>query len=244
MEGERILNLIVSFVTGLGQALNQSSGIVTALATIVLAALTWALARATKAMAAATSSANVVASLETNQWSWMHVDLIVHNTGNAPAFDVSVQFLPPLPRMEGVKDRAPPFGKISILRPGHWLSSNINDFKSVSEHSYQVSIRWRSSPSAREWSATAYEIDLRAMGALSRLGAVSPGVQIAEQLKYIREDWQGAARGQRRIEVNHHTHEDRVREHEEDRVQMEELEEYIRKQETKVNGNNDTGEEG
>ncbi|MEQ8655934.1 MAG: hypothetical protein RIC24_01335 [Hyphomicrobiales bacterium] len=56
---------------------NQSSGWVTAFATVALAFLTLALVIATNRLVQAGSSANVIASIEPNKWSLMHMDLVI-----------------------------------------------------------------------------------------------------------------------------------------------------------------------
>jgi len=188
------------------------SGTITALATLALAALTWVLARATNAMAKATSSANVVASLEVNQWSFRHLDLVVQNTGNAPAFGTTVEFTPPLPFMSDAEKHEVPFGKISILRPGQMLKSSVNDWQSVSQSIYRVKIQWKRTPTSKKCETNAYDFDLVALGKVSRLGAGSPEVQIAEQIKKLREDWQSVARGQKHLKVKTYDHSDRERE--------------------------------
>lgn len=188
------------------------SGTITAIATIALAVLTWVLARATNLMAKATSSANVVASLDVNQWSFRHLDLVVHNTGNAAAFDVTVAFTPPLPFMsEGEKDDTP-FGKISVLRPNQTLNSSVNDWESVIKTVYRVEVKWKRTPTSKQSEANSYDIDLAALGRITRLGAGSPEVQIAEQIKKLRDDWQSVARGQKRLKVDGYTDSDRKRE--------------------------------
>ncbi len=188
------------------------SGTITAIATVALAILTFVLARATNAMANATSVANVVASLETNQWSWRHLDLVVHNAGNAPAFEVTVTFNPPLPYMTPKETDDMPFGKISILRPGQIVSSNVNDFGSVREKVYRVTVQWKKSPRRKRLESNVYDINIAGLGAISRLGAGSPEVQIAEQIKKIREDWQPVANGHRRLAVNSYDGDDREEE--------------------------------
>lgn len=201
---------MIEVIKSISAYVEHLSGTVTALATLALAFLTWILARATIAMAKATSSANVVASLETSQWSWRHLDLVVHNTGNAPAFDVTVQFDPPLPYMTKREADETPFGKISILRPGHLLSSNVNEFQSVSKNVYRVTVEWRTTPDAKRPQSNTYDIDMSGLGAISRLGSGSPEVQMAEQIKKIREDWQAVAQGNRRLQVNQYSNEDRM----------------------------------
>ncbi|MFS2041678.1 hypothetical protein [Agrobacterium tumefaciens] len=215
MFSSEIWNRVVEVLQSVSAYMEGISGTITALATLALACLTWILARATNAMAKATSAANVVANLETNQWSWRHLDLVVHNTGNAPAFDVTVKFEPPLPYMTNTEAGDTPFGKISILRPGHLLSSNVNDFQSVRENVYRVTVQWKRTPDARRVESNIYDINIAALGAISRLGAGSPEVQMAEQIKKIREDWQAIAHGQRRLKVDQYSSEDRELEHEE-----------------------------
>jgi hypothetical protein len=214
------------------------SGTITALATIALAALTWVLARATNSMATATSSANVVASLEVNQWSFRHLDLVVQNTGNAPAFETTVEFTPPLPFMSDAEKDEVPFGKISILRPGQVLKSSVNDWQSVSKNIYRVKIQWKRAPTSKKWETNAYDFDLVALGKVSRLGAGSPEVQIAEQIKKLRDDWQSVARGQKHLKVKTYDHADRERE----RVETEEFYREAREErERKESGPRDEG---
>lgn len=202
-------------MSGLLETAEAASGTITAFATIALAILTFILARATNGMARATSTAQVVASLETNPWSWIHLDLVVQNTGNAPAFGVSVHFDPPLPYFVEKQGEAVPFGEISILRPGHQLSCSVNDFKTVSEKVYKVRITWRKSPSAKRVQSISYTINLIALGELSRLGSGAPEVQIADQLKLLRNDWKEVARGRgARLKVDSYSHDDRERERE------------------------------
>lgn len=203
---------MIDILKSINTYLGSISGAITAFATLALAVLTWILARATNAMAKATSSANVVASLETNQWSWRHLDLIVHNTGSAPAFAVTVKFDPPLPYMTEKEESDMPFWNISILRPGQILSSNVNDFQSVREKIYRATVQWRASPDSKHVEENSYDINIAGLGAISRLGAESPEVQMAEQIKKIREDWQAIANGKRRLTVDQYSSNDREQE--------------------------------
>lgn len=201
------------------------SGTITAIATIALAMLTWVLARATNLMAKATSSANVVASLDVNQWSFIHLDLIVHNTGNAAAFDVTVSFSLPLPFMSAAERDDTPFGKISILRPNQTLTTGVNDWQSIGKEVYRVEVKWKRTPTSRRSEVNAYDINLAGLGKVSRLGGGSPEVQIAQQLKKLREDWQSVARGQKHLRVDSYDNTDRTREREAMEEQFREMRE-------------------
>lgn len=206
--------LIAEAMRTAGSFLESISGAVTAVATLALAMLTWVLARATNSMAKASSSANVVANLEVNQWSFRHLDLIVQNTGNAAAFDVTVAFTPPLPFMSKVEKEDTPFGKISIIRPGQTLTSSVNDWQSVCKDIYRVKVEWKRTPNSKRSEINAYDINLAALGKVSRLGSGSPEVQIAEQLKKLREDWKNVALGHQRIKVDGYDNSDRERDRE------------------------------
>jgi hypothetical protein len=188
------------------------TSIVTAAATVALAVLTFVLARATKAMAVAASSSNVIVSLEPNQWSLMHIDMIVQNTGNDAAFDVSVLVSPTLENAS-VRDGLPfPFDKISVLRPGQSMSCFINEFAYFDGKVFDIEVRWKRKPNSRKIEKNFYQIDLANLGAVSRLGAFSPNVQIAEQIKKLRDDWKPVAGGQRRFKVDSYSQEDREQE--------------------------------
>ncbi len=118
---------------------------------------------------------------------------------------------------EAEKDDTP-FGKISVLRPNQTLKSSVNDWQSVGKEVYRVEVKWKRTPTSRKSEINAYDINLAALGKVSRLGAGSPEVQIAEQIKKLREDWQSVARGQRHLKVDSYDNADRER----DREAMEE----------------------
>lgn len=68
---------------------------VTALATAALFYATWVLARETKILSKATAQPHVTVGIEPNQWALIYFDLIVRNSGNAPAYDIKISFDPP-----------------------------------------------------------------------------------------------------------------------------------------------------
>ena len=91
--------------------------LVTAVATLFLWRVTKLLAVETKRMAEASAQPHVVATLDPNRWSMRHFDLKVDNTGNATAYDIKVDFTPPLVNGEGrAGGTAVPFKSISLLR--------------------------------------------------------------------------------------------------------------------------------
>lgn len=183
---------------------------VIAIATVALVIATAVLAVFTKRLSDATGKPQVVATIEVNRWSMLHVDLRVENTGNASAFDIHVSFEPPLPRFGPVPDGStPPLHRISLLRPSQHLITSQCEAGDVLDAPYTATVSWAQRPNGSKRETLVYTIDLGGIRHLSRLGAESPEVQIADQIKKLREDWQYVARGSRRISVNSYSSADR-----------------------------------
>lgn len=120
--------------------------LVTAVATLFLWRVTKLLAVETKRMAEASAQPHVVATLDPNRWSMRHFDLKVDNTGNATAYDIKVDFTPPLINGEGrAGGMAVPFENISLLKPGQGVSSYLAEYPLVRKQVYSVRVSWRRS---------------------------------------------------------------------------------------------------
>ena len=183
---------------------------VTMVATIVLAVFTLVLARATRQLARATSQPRVTATIQPNLWSMVHCDFIVENSGNAPAYDVVVAITPEPEQDEARGETEPPLRNISILRPGQEMKSFLTNVESVADQEFKVEVSWERHPRDRTRETISYHHRLP-MG-ISRLGAWSPEIQMAEALKHLREDWQQVAKGQRKLEVDSYDKGDREEE--------------------------------
>jgi len=185
---------------------------VTAFATLALAILTFVLVIATFRMAAAMARPHVVATIESNQWGISHMDLVLENSGNAPAYDISVKITPAIER-SGSKGGVPlPFSKISLMRPGQTLVSFVAEFAAVKDKTYRIEIEWKKHPRSRKVEALSYDLDMRAFDGVSHLGTHSPMIQLAEQIKHMREDWRAVAQGSRRTKVDVFDQDDRDKE--------------------------------
>jgi hypothetical protein len=112
--------------------------LVTAVATVMLWWVTKTLATETKRLVESSSAAHVVATLKPNKWSMRHADLEVTNTGNATAYDVEIQFDPPLQNGEAREQSPDPFNKISVIKPGRSVSSYISEIAPMLKISYEV----------------------------------------------------------------------------------------------------------
>jgi hypothetical protein len=220
----------ISSATAIATYGTMAAALATAIATFFLWRVTRVLATETKRMADSSAQPQVVASLFPNQWSTVHLDYIVENTGNATAFDIIVEFDPPLEiNRDDPPDRPKPLETISVLKPGQKISSWIGMIAPYLDNSYRVTIKWRRSPSSSELESLSYTLNMNEMRGITHLGARNPTVQIADQIKKIREDWQRVARGNQKIGADVFSYEDRERE-------RERLEELFAEQRSKSEG--------
>ena len=186
--------------------------LVTAVATLFLWRVTKLLAVETKRMAEASAQPHVVATLDPNRWSMRHFDLKVDNTGNATAYDIKVDFTPPLVNGEGrAGGMAVPFANISLLKPGQGMSSYLAEYPLVSKRVYSVCVSWRRSFADLRREENVYTINLADREGVSDLGG-DPTVKIANDLAKMQEDLRSLARGGKRLKVDAYTAGDRLHE--------------------------------
>jgi hypothetical protein len=176
------MQMLVSILTIL-------TALVTAGATIALWRVTKVLADETKRMASATAQPQVVVNIESNDWSYIHADMHVTNTGNSTAFDIGIEFDPPLiVELDNSQSTAAvPFKNISVLKPGQSLASWIGRMSSYLDSTFVVKVSWRSTPNSPIESYS-YTLDMRMYNDVNRLGSGDPLIQIANSAKSIKED--------------------------------------------------------
>ena len=186
--------------------------LVTAVATLFLWRVTKLLAVETKRMAEASAQPHVVATLDPNRWSMRHFDLKVDNTGNATAYDIKVDFTPPLINGEGrAGAMAVPFENISLLKPGQGVSSYLAEYPLVRKQVYSVRVSWRRSFADSTREENTYTINMADHQDVSDLGG-DPMVKIANDLAKIREDLRSLAQGSKRLKIDAYTAGDRLHE--------------------------------
>lgn len=160
-------------------------------------------------MVDASSQPHVVVTLEPNMWTVLYFDINVSNTGNAAAYNIEIEFDPPLINGSHRNEIPIPFNNISVLKNGQTLNSNLCEFKDLKGRVFKVNISWSKGINSSERQSNSYYYNMEVFENITYLGARSPLSQIAEQVKGIREDWRSIARGQRRLEVNNYTAKDR-----------------------------------
>lgn len=205
---------LIDLATGAASMLVAATDLITALATLVLALLTGILAWYTKRLAAASSSPHVMVSLEPSRWSLIYFDLHVANTGNAAAYDVRVNFDPPLPSKDGGGAPKELLTNISALRPGQKITSFAASYKALREHTFTVKVSWAPRPNGRT-AHNSYRLSVAEYEHLSHLGSGDPLVQIANEMKTLREDWQRVTKNGKRLSIDVYDTADRRRSEEE-----------------------------
>ncbi|RYG87063.1 MAG: hypothetical protein EON59_08460 [Alphaproteobacteria bacterium] len=191
------------------------SALGTMLATVVLVAVTWVLAKETKRLADATAAPHVVATLDPSPWSIIHTNLVLHNSGTGPAYDVEARFDPPLNNERGEVALMPLRG-LSLLKPNESFSLFLKGFEKLDEKVFQVNVSWLRSPGAKTREAVAYTLDLRRdYQDWGQLGGSPPEIQMSRDLKKIRESIERLASGFNRLNVDVHDAADRMKEEQE-----------------------------
>ncbi|WP_261628969.1 hypothetical protein [Escherichia coli] len=148
-------------------------------------------------------------TLEPNPWAAFYFDINIANTGNAPAYNVEVVFDPPLVNAEHREKSEIPFSKVSVLKNGQSLTSNLCKYEQIKDQIYNINISWASKPKSNDRETNEYVYDMATFEGISYLGARSPLTQIAEQIKGIREDWKSIAQGAKKVKADVYTSSDR-----------------------------------
>lgn len=160
-------------------------------------------------MVDASAQPHIVVTLEPNPWAAFYFDINIANTGNAPAYNVEVVFDPPLVNAEHREKSEIPFSKVSVLKNGQSLTSNLCKYEQIKDQIYNINISWASKPKSNDRETNEYVYNMATFEGISYLGARSPLTQIAEQIKGIREDWKPIAQGAKKVKADVYTSSDR-----------------------------------
>ena len=90
------------------------------------------------------------------------------------------------------------------------MKSFLSDVESLADQEFKIDITWKRHPRDSKRDEISYQH--RLPRGISRLGAWSPEIQMAESLKHMREDWQQIAKGQRKLKVDGYDKGDREEE--------------------------------
>ncbi|MCK7203295.1 hypothetical protein [Enterobacter roggenkampii] len=204
-----MIEFITQHIDTISTMISAFAALLTAVATFFLWRVTRLLANETKRMVDASVQPHVVVTLEPNSWAVYYFDINIANTGNAPAYDIAVEFDPPLVNAEHRKNRGVPFSKVSVLKNGHSLNSNLCEYEQIKDQIYSINVSWSKQPDSTERECNEYSYDMASFEGVSYLGARSPMTQIAEQVKKIREDWRPISQGAKKVRADVYTSSDR-----------------------------------
>ncbi|HFI1126784.1 hypothetical protein HV073_06665 [Klebsiella michiganensis] len=209
-----MLDFLISHLEKWSTFISAVAAVLTAVATFFLWRVTKLLAKETTRMVESSSQPHIVVTLEPNAWAAFYFDINVANTGNAPAYNIEVEFDPPLINAEYREDKkhSIPFRKISVLKNGQMLSSNLCEYNQIKENVYKVVISWSKQANSIEREFNEYEYDMSSFEGINYLGARNPMTQIAEQIKKIREDWRPITQGSKKIKTDNYSSDDREKE--------------------------------
>lgn len=206
-----MLEFIAENFTNINAFITALAAIFTAIATFFLWRVTNLLAKETKRMVDAAEQPHVVVTLEPNMWAVFHFDICITNTGNSPAYNIHVDFDPPLINADHRErsNHSIPFSNISVLKNGQSLTSNICEYEKIKDTKYNIKISWSKRPNSQIRDEYEYVYDMASFDGISYLGARNPVTQIADQIKKIREDWRPVTQGQKKLKTDTYNSKDR-----------------------------------
>ncbi|MTC42089.1 hypothetical protein [Providencia sp. wls1921] len=178
------------------------AAIVTAISTFFLWRVTRVLARETKKMAEATSQPHIVITFEPTKVSINHFNIVISNTGNATAYNITAAIEP------SINDRKIPFKSVSVLKPGDSISSFYTDFYQMNGKVFEILIEWTKSFESAEKMRNKYSYDIGSYTDFSTVGDLDPIGTISKSIKKISQDLNSVV-NDGRININMYDENDR-----------------------------------
>lgn len=207
-----MIDLLVSFFNS-----DTAAMWVTAFATIGLLVATIVLAKLTLLLARASSDPQIVVNIEPARWSNIHLEYKVANIGTGCAYDVTIEFDPPLQAFrDEAKTKDLPFNDVTMIRPGAEMVSFMGSWKDYFEDEFKVTVSWSRKPNGKKRQTTSYRLNLKHLHSASTLGNGNgdPLVAIAQDLRKLREGIVPGLSGRKRIKMETYDSADRAIERE------------------------------
>ncbi len=144
----------------------------------------------------------VTVSLEPSAAGREYLDLVVENSGFAPAFDIKVTSKPEIPADPESEARPPGWADVSILRPGQSMVSYACPAEMVEDTAFLITVSWKRMPAAEDRYSLEYRLDMRNYSMQEAYPAPqSTRGDLAAELRRIRRDWRALARGDRPFQI-------------------------------------------
>jgi len=131
----------------------------TAISTIILSWMTYILAKETKVLARMTSKAFVITYLESTEISAVAMNIVVHNTGNAPAFNVLVRISPAMPDYADLSSMATESSyEVLLIPPAVKQSIYGVALKDIGDTLHEVTVSWSETPNSSVRESISYQL--------------------------------------------------------------------------------------
>ncbi|MGC2866238.1 hypothetical protein [Proteus vulgaris] len=171
------------------------AAIVTAISTFFLWRVTRILARETKKMAEATSQPHIVVTFEPAKTSINHFNIVISNTGNATAYNITTTIFPL------INGKNIPFKSVSALKPGDSISSFYSNYSQIDRKVFEILIEWTKSFGSVEKMKNKYSYDIGSYTNFATIGDLDPINTISNNIKKISQKLDRVVNGDR-ININ------------------------------------------
>ena len=119
------------------------------------------------------------------------------------------------------KDRTVPYTRVAVLKPRQVLRATLDRYDRYADVEYIASVSWARTPNGQNRESIEYTLTVKDIAEATYLGSRDATVQIAEQIKKLREDWKNIASGYKRLRSDIFTQENRDSESEAQRQNIE-----------------------
>jgi hypothetical protein len=144
----------------------------------------------------------VTASLEPSAAGRRYLDLLIDNSGFAPAFDVKVTTTPEIPADPDRGRRPEGWCDVSLLRPGQSMVMYACSASAVEATEFAVDVSWKRSPATRDRTMLGYRLDMRNYGLQEAYPAPPPPLDdLTSEVRRLRLAWRDVLRGDRSLQV-------------------------------------------
>jgi hypothetical protein len=144
----------------------------------------------------------VTASLEPSAAGRRYLDLVIDNSGFAPAFDVKVTTTPEIPADPDRGRRPEGWCDVSLLRPGQSMVMYACPASAVEATEFAVDVSWKHSPATRDRTVLGYRLDMRNYGLQEAYPAPPPPLDdLTSEVRRLRLAWRDVLRGDRSLQV-------------------------------------------
>lgn len=141
-------------------------------------------------------------SLEPSAAGREYLDLVVENSGFAPAFDIKITSEPEIPADPEREERPSGWADVSILRPGQAMVSYACPAEMVADTEFVIAVSWKRMPTAADRYSLEYRLDMRNYHIQAAYLTPPPARgELVAELKRMRREWRDLARGDRPFQV-------------------------------------------